>query len=112
MRPKPFSFEQASTICKDFSHLLGTEYHTGSGVSIKHVAVAPFDEENKDVFIYNYKTQKKITKESLLGYSGPFYDVLVIGHHQEDPNDIHHTHIRNYAKTRDVSYTFPEFPYL
>ena len=110
MGPKPFNLEQAKGIVSDFNHLVGTEYND-TDAAIHFVAVAPFDKENKDIFLDNYRSVGRITEDSLVGYYGPFYDVIVIAHSKGNMKKIIEENIISFARNNNIDYVFPEYPF-
>ena len=110
MGPKPFSLEQAKAICNDFKHLVGDEYNE-TDAAIHYVAVTPFDDENKEIFLDNYRAVGKINDDSLIGYYGPFYDVEVIAHGKDERTNILHENIISFAHNNNLDYVFPVYPF-
>ena len=110
MGPKPFSLEQAKSICDDFKHLVGEEYND-TDAAIHYIAVAPYDEENKKIFLENYKAVGKINDDSLIGYYGPFYDVVIIAHNKEERSKILCENIISFAHNNNLDYVFPVYPF-
>jgi hypothetical protein len=110
MESKPFTLQQASAIVKDFSYLVGKPFGESDEVTIQNILVAPFDAENKDVFVKNYKKFGSRPDE-LDGYVGHFYDVLVVARGDAAENKIEYDHIRSYARGHNYPYVFPEYPF-
>jgi hypothetical protein len=75
----PVSMSEATEIVKQFEYLKGKSFEPGAEpwFPIEAVAVAPWDDINKRIFIEYYKT-KKNPREALRFYQGPYYDVIVI----------------------------------
>lgn len=109
MGPRPFTLQQATSIINDFKHLVGQPFAQDTDMTIQYIGVAPFDQENRDIFVENYKRFGNRPDE-LDGYVGHFYDVLVFAR-SEAENDVRCEHIRAYARDNGHPYVFPEYPF-
>jgi hypothetical protein len=112
MQSRPFTLQQANSIVNDFKHLVGTSFKDDPEMAIQNIEVAPFDEENKRIFVDNY-SRFGHRHDSLNGYVGHFYDVLVMAK-SADPaeNKVAFEHIRQYAREGHMTYVFPEYPFM
>lgn len=104
-----FTLEEAQEIREDFEDLEGTELiiHTDEALSceVEHVAVAPFDREDCDVFLEAYNTNNNPT-EALNVYNGADYDVIIIA--RSENNELIIQRIREYIEANGVRYNFPD----
>ncbi len=110
MGSRPFTLQQATNITKDFKYLVGQPFKGDPDVTIQNILISPFDEENKGVFVQNYRKFGSRPDE-LDGYVGHFYDVLVLARGDAADNKIEYEHIRAYARENGHSYVFPEYPF-
>ena len=112
MGPRPFTFQQATAIVKDFNHLVGKPFNDDDGVTVRNILISPFDEENKGIFVHNYQNFGS-RPDALDGYVGHFYDVLVLAKSEDVANNnVQFENIRQYARDHGQSYVFPEYPFM
>lgn len=79
MNNTPFTLDGADEIAEDFEDLIDTSFRTADGMlhEIDNVAVCPFYEEDRLVFMEKYRITGNKT-EALAWYQGEEYDVSVI----------------------------------
>lgn len=79
MRLEPLNLEQALALSGKYQHLVGKEFITEDGAAgiIEAVAISPFDDINKWIFLEFYKESRSV-KKALEYYQYPYYDVLII----------------------------------
>lgn len=72
------SLREAKKLCAAYQHLVGKEVHGGAGRSvIESVAVVPFDDINKWIFLEYFIEHKDVSK-AMDFYKVPYYDVALI----------------------------------
>lgn len=105
-----FTQEEAEEIREDFEDLEGTELiiHTDEALKceVEHVAVAPFEREDCDIFLDAYSANNNPT-EALEAYKGTGYDVLIIARSANN-NELIIQRIREYINANGVRYNFPD----
>ncbi len=108
MEFRPFTLEDAVEVQDDFEDLKDTEFKTGTSIvyTVHDVIISPFNEDDKLKFIDRY-SQTKDCRESLNGYSGSEYDVLLVVYDVEDETKYTYTSIRTFAATKGIKYNFP-----
>lgn len=110
MKPLYFTLEQATEICEDFEDLIDTEFTYRSQPPLKlvidHVAIAPFEQRDKETFINAYMASGD-PGAALNEYKGNQYDVLILAQNANDANDIVVMDIRQYIEENNVGYNFP-----
>ncbi|OSZ77946.1 hypothetical protein CAP35_06655 [Chitinophagaceae bacterium IBVUCB1] len=104
-----FTYEQTIEICEDFEDLEGTELiihtHEAQHCEVLHVATAPFERADCDVFIEAYN-QTDDAKAALANYTGTDYDVLIIA--RTTDGELIIQRIREYIEANGVRYNFPD----
>lgn len=73
------SYEEANRTCEEYQFLVGANANSGD-IVVESVVVSPFDPSNKYRFFLFYLLLNNSAKLALEhAYSGPDYDVLIIG---------------------------------
>lgn len=108
MLHKPLSKTQADEIAEDFEDLIDTDFSVNKSLSyfIDNVLVAPFDMENKKLFVSNFHYSKD-KNAALDFYNGNDYDVIIIAYNVDDESSYIYIDIRTFATQRGISYSFP-----
>lgn len=97
MKREPFTLLQAKNIADRYQYLVGQPYgEDGNSPLISCVAVAPFDELNKWIYI-NFYADERDPQKALKYYYYPYYDVLVIAPSSECPG-YSYKNIRDYLQ--------------
>lgn len=103
-----FTRDEAEEIREDFEDLEGTELiiHIDEPIKceVEHVAVAPFERADCDVFLEAYTINNNPT-EALNIYHGADYDVIIIA--RSENNELIIQRIREYIEANGVRYNFP-----
>ena len=74
----PLTLRQAQNLARDYQDLVGQSFTQNDPCEhIECVAVAPYDEINKWIFVAYY-TELKCPDQSIAYYTGHFYDVIVM----------------------------------
>lgn len=102
---KPFTLRQAKVLCKDLQTLVGTHFDAGhqGGRKVACVALAPFDDINKWIFVSNYLSYQD-AEVALDYYNGPFFDVLVIAEISKELNKDDYYDARTFMAMHAIPY--------
>jgi len=105
-----FTQEEAEEIREDFEDLEGTELiiHTDEEAlrcEVEHVAVAPFERADCEIFLEAYTANNNPT-EALEAYKGTGCDVIIIA--RSENNELIIQRIREYIEANGVRYNFPD----
>jgi|SRR5690606_31095131 hypothetical protein len=101
----PFTFAQASVICRDYQHLCGRVIDPqvlGKGY-VECVAVAPFDEAKKWLFAQYYKDNRDPVK-SLRFYKGQEYDVIILSFPLLRKRGVCYADLRTFVAEHHIPY--------
>jgi len=95
-----FTREQAEMICCHYQSFVGKPYRndTRTGWDIECIAVAPFDNLNKWLFVYFYE-EKDDVESALSFYGSEQYDVILISRVN---GEITFTDIRSYLAVNHI----------
>lgn len=107
---KPLTLKQSKAICEDFQFLKGQLFNnipTDEKV-VDCIAIAPFDEINKWIFI-NYYAEYQDVEKALEYYCGPFYDVLVISKLQGDFGMHDYCDLRTYLQKHALAFNVNDY---
>lgn len=112
MNKESFTLEQAQEIAEDFEDLIDTDVVEKEGVplTVTHVVVCPYDEEDKTQFAADCVTDADQPEKLLLMYDTDEYDVIIISQEPDTEGDNLYdvTDIRSYISQNGVNYNFPE----
>lgn len=78
MKAAPFSLAEAEHLCKHWHTLIGEPFDNESKAVIDCIAIAPFDQLNREKFIAYYLLFNDCKKALSFEYKGLLYAVLVI----------------------------------
>lgn len=101
----PFTFVQASAICRDYQHLCGRimdQQVLGKGY-IECVAVAPYETAKKWLFAQFYRDNRDPVK-ALQFYKGNDYDVIVLSLPLLRKRGIFFTDLHTYALEQHIPF--------
>src|ERR1700733_7478732 len=79
MKKAPYTFHEAANLSEQFKHIIGKSFAPGSSFTIQCVAIAPFDQFNKNRFLNFYFLLNDEKSALDIDYKGLLYDVLIIG---------------------------------
>ena len=85
----PYSLQKAEQICREYQHLKGQRFGSENGACIDCVAVAPFDQENKNRFIIYYLLFDDPHIALRQDYQGLLFDIIVIAGTKEGDEMLH-----------------------
>lgn len=78
MKQPPYSLSEAQKICSEFQHLAGRCFDPAINASIDCIAVAPFDQNNRNRFIIYYLLFDDADIALQQDYQGLLFDVIII----------------------------------
>ncbi|MCW3122505.1 MAG: hypothetical protein JWQ38_1997 [Flavipsychrobacter sp.] len=89
MTTTPYSLSDAEKICKEFQHLTGQYFDNSRQSTIDCIAVAPFDQSNKNRFIIYYLLFDDAHIALRQDYQGLLFDVIVIAGAKDGSEMLH-----------------------
>jgi hypothetical protein len=106
---QPFSRRQANLIVRDFEHLVGASiegqpdfYHP-----IECIAIAPWDEINKWIFLQFYMDSRD-AKEAITHYKNNFFDVILIARFK-DKDWVTYRDLRSYCLHNGMTFNLSKY---
>ena len=102
MKQPPYSLSEAEEFCKEFQHLTGQRFDAEINASIDCVAVAPFDQVNKNRFIIYYLLFDDANIALQQDYNGLLFDVLIIAGAKEGQEMLHESLSEWLAKNKSL----------
>lgn len=84
MKKAPYSLTEANSICNEFQYLVGQPFGQDNDAPIGYIAVAPFDQINKNKFIIYFLLCNDLEFALNHEYKGLLFDVIVIAGVQSD----------------------------
>jgi hypothetical protein len=103
MERGPLTLQQAQQLREHFIHLVGKPLNSdpGDGLIVNCVAVVPYDEVNKYIFILDYRECDNL-ESAIAFYESWLFDVEVISRVVSDKVQIFHKDLRTYLKERNI----------
>jgi hypothetical protein len=103
MEKQPLTLQQAQRLQDHFMYLVGEPLNTGSsdGFVVTCVAVVPFDEVYKYIFLLDYR-QCDDPAAAIAFYQGMLFDVAVISRVVSDKVQILHKDLHVYLQERNI----------
>ena len=95
MKVPPYSLNEAIELCADYQFLSGRNFDNTDSI-IRHIVVAPFDEESKEIFLLYFRIVQDSTTILTEVYSGMLFDILVIGKSVVDQNEVAHQSLHSW----------------
>lgn len=78
MNIAPYSLQEAEAICKEFQHLVGSPFTSGSDTTVQCITVTPYRADDKGRFMGFYFLLNDAKEALIFAYTGSEYDVMVI----------------------------------
>jgi hypothetical protein len=106
----PLTLLQAERLSQDFQHLKGQVFSNDYALAatIEAVAVAPYDDINKYIFVLAYREHSK-PEEALKLYKGPLFDVLVLGKLVSDRVQVVYRDLASYLLENNIPFDMQEY---
>ncbi|HXS36907.1 MAG TPA: hypothetical protein VN721_09410 [Flavipsychrobacter sp.] len=116
MQRAPYTLEQATALCRNLQRIVGYAFDKNlpSISNIECVAVSPYDQTNRKMFMLYYLLSGNPLKALKEDYKGVQYDIIVIAHSVNDENDLVHYDINTWLTKNNLSISdiFPTQPIL
>jgi hypothetical protein len=106
MNRQPLNRKEAEELCESYRWLVGRRFNTDpeDTTTVECVAVAPYDDINKYIFIAQYKDCQDVAKALNL-YEGEVFDVVVIAQVISERIKVLVTDLRTYLEEQKIADT-------
>ena len=105
MARQALSRSQAENLAQQYQYLVGEQFSTTT--EDKHVidcvAVAPFDDVNRYIFMLQYREGASM-KDALGQYEGELFDVVVLTRFVSEKTEVIFRDLRSFLVERNIAY--------
>lgn len=108
----PLTLLQAEKLSQDFQHLKGQVFSNeyALAATIESVAIAPYDDINKYIFVLAYREHND-PEEALKLYKGPLFDVLILGRLVSDRVQVVYRDLASYLLENNIPFDMQVYGY-